>query len=275
MKQQHRAYIAEFLGTALMLGFGLLAVAVFWSAGSPAADLPFGPGLRRLVTGFFFAGGATLIIYSPLGQLSGGHVNPSVTLAFLSLRKISRKDAVGYMLAQLAGGIAGVALLFALVTHGFGWGNAIDVGVTRPGSGYSLPLVFGAEVLITFALMLGILLVSNQRGIARFTPAVAGTIVMTEVWLEAHVSGTSLNPARSLAPAAFSGIWEHHWIYWTAPILGAQLAALLYRFMPRVGPVLCCKLYHTDRYRCHHAGCMIQADTGSETAEPGTGPAED
>jgi len=143
----------------------------------------------------------------------------------------------------------------------------VAVGATRPGEGYSLSAVFGAEVLITFALMLAILLVSNRHRIAHLTPAVAGAVVMTEVWLEAHVSGTSLNAARSLAPAIFSGIWEHHWMYWTAPILGAQIAALTYRLLPRVGPVLCCKLYHTDRYPCHHAACMIHPDRAKKTNE--------
>lgn len=260
MTPRGKAYIAEFLGTALMVGFGLFAVAMFWSAGSPFANLPFGPAIRRLVTGFFFAGGATLIIYSPLGQLSGGHINPSVTLAFLSLGKISRTDSIVYIVAQLAGALLGVSVLYAIVVGLFGWGDGIAVGTTRPGTGYSVAAVFVAEVLITFVLMLAILVVSNRRSIARLTPAIAGTIVMTEVWLEAHISGTSLNAARSLAPAVFSGVWQHHWIYWTAPILGAQIAAVVYRVLPRVGPVLCCKLYHTNRFPCHHAACMVKRE---------------
>ena len=264
LSTQRKAYIAEFMGTALMVGFGLFAVAVFWSSGSPLAELPLEPGPRRLVTGFFFAGGATIVIYSPLGQLSGGHVNPSVTLGFLSLGKISRTDAAAYVASQLAGAVAGVGLLSALVLGVFGWGDAIAVGATQPGPGFPVPLVFTAEVLITFILMLAILLISNRRRIAQLTPAIAGTIVMTEVWLEAHVSGTSLNAARSLAPAVFSGIWEHHWIYWTAPIIGAQCAALAYRLAPRTPPVLCCKLYHTDRYRCHHAACRVAPEAGGQ-----------
>ena len=261
MGLRSKAYLAEFLGTGLMVGFGLFAVAVFFSASSPAAALPVGPGLRRLMTGFFFAGGATIIIYSPIGQLSGGHINPSVTLAFLSLKKIRGSDAVAYLVAQLVGAISGVALLFLLLFRLLGWTDAIAVGATRPGEGYSVAAVFGAEVAITFLLMLAILIVSNRRSIARWTPAVAGALVMMQVWIEAPVSGTSLNVARSLAPAIFAGIWEHHWIYWIAPIIGAQIAALVYSKAPRFGPVLCCKLYHTDRYRCHHPACRISSDT--------------
>lgn len=252
---QTKAYASEFLGTGLMLGFGLLAVAMFWSASSPLADLAINPGLRRLMTGFCFAGGATLLIYSPLGQISGGHLNPSVTLAFLALKKISLRDSFGYILAQFAGAVTGVGLLFGVLFGLLGWSDGVAAGATRPGSGYALPLVFLAEIVITFLLMFSILLVSNKRSIAKFTPAVAGTLVMLMVWIESPISGTSLNAARSFAPALYSGIWEHHWIYWAAPIMGAQIAALAYRFLPGLGPVLCCKLYHTDRYHCHHAAC--------------------
>lgn len=256
MSNRQKAYIAEFGGTAWMVGFGLLAVALFWSSSSPLSQLPLDPGLRRLLTGFFFAGGATLVIYSPLGQLSGGHINPSVTLGFLLLDKISVKDAGIYVTAQLLGGITGVALLYLVLYHGAGWDDAVAVGATRPGEGYSIPVVFVAEVVITFLLMTTILLVSNHRRVSRFTPAAAGILVMTEVWLEAPISGTSLNEARSLAPAIFSGVWEHHWIYLLAPIIGATGAALLYRKAPFFGQVLCSKLYHTDRYRCHMKNCL-------------------
>lgn len=149
------------------------------------------------MTGFFFAGGATLIIYSALGQLSGGHINPSVTLGFLFLNKISLGDAAFYLVAQITGGISGVAILYLGLFHGLGWSDAIAVGATQPGEGYAIGVVFLAEVTITFLLMLTILLMSNRHTVARFTPAAAGFVVMTEVWLEAPVSGTSLNEARS------------------------------------------------------------------------------
>lgn len=260
MTNRRKAYIAEFLGTAGMVGFGLLAVALFWSSSSPLSALPVTPGFRRLLTGLFFAGGATIIIYSPLGQVSGGHINPSVTIGFLYLDKISLRDATIYIVAQLTGAILGVAILYFALFHALGWEDAIAVGATRPGEGLAIGIVFLAEVTITFLLMLTILLVSNRYSIARFTPAAAGFVVMTEVWLEAPISGTSLNEARSLAPAIFSGIWEHHWIYVAAPILGALLAAALYRYAPFFGRVLCSKLYHTERYDCHMKNCLYRAE---------------
>lgn len=240
-----------------MVGFGLLAVAMFWATSSPLADLGVGPGLRRLMTGFFFAGGATLIIYSPLGEISGGHVNPSVTLAFRSLGKISARDTLFYVFLQLAGAVVGVGALWLVLVQGLGWREAIVVGATQPTDQLPIPLVFAAEVLITFLLMLTILIVSNRTRIMRLTPSFAGLVVMLEVWLEAPISGTSLNEARSLAPAIFAGVWRHHWIYVFAPIIGAQIAALAYQAIPRLPQVLCCKLYHTARYPCHMADCKL------------------
>ncbi|MEX2444076.1 MAG: aquaporin [Alkalispirochaeta sp.] len=250
-----QAYLAEFLGTAGMVGFGLLAVGFFWSASSPAAALPITDGLRRLVTGFFFAGGATALIYSPLGRISGGHINPSVTLAFFTLGKISFRDTIAYGAAQLTGGLVGILLPWIVLVQLAGWSDALAVGTTQPGAEFPLYVVVIAEILVTGTLMLAILIVSNQPRFNRLTPAVAGVIVMTGVWASAHVSGTSLNEARSLAPALFTGIWTDHWIYIIVPIVGAQLATLLYRSVPWSRRVLCCKLIHDSRYQCHFEAC--------------------
>jgi aquaporin Z len=252
---KRNAYLAEFLATGGMLAFGLFAVAVFWSAYSPLATLAVSEATRRLMTGFFFAGGATALIYSPLGQVSGGHINPSVTLAFYSLSKISGRDTLAYIFAQFSGAVCGIAMLHFVLVYGLGWMDAVTVGATMPGEGFSLWFVFAAEFALTMVLMLAILVVSNRVRIHRFTPLIAGSIVMTAVWLEAHVSGTSLNEARSLAPALFGGVWEHHWIYVVAPVLGAQLAALLYKLVPRYNQVLCCKLYHPQDKPCHFEHC--------------------
>lgn len=269
--QTRRAWLAEFAGTAGMVGFGLLAVGFFWSSASPAAAWPLDDALRRLVTGFFFAGGATALIYSPLGRISGGHINPSVTLAFFTLGKIGTRNTFVYIVAQLAGGIAGVLVPWLVLVRGFGWADAIAVGATQPGAGFPLWLVIALEIIVTAVLMLTILFVSNRPRINYLTPAIAGTIVMVAVWGEAHISGTSLNEARSLAPALLSGVWRHHWIYVLAPVVGAQVGALLYRLVPWGRHVFCCKLIHDDR-PCHFTRCAYPpreiggAKTGSEAS---------
>ena len=98
-------YLAEFAGTGLMLFIGLSAIVVNFGEGSPIVDKVPNEHLRRLLTGIIFAGGATIVIYSPLGKRSGGHINPAVTLAFFLLRKIGPRDAVAYVVAQVAGAL--------------------------------------------------------------------------------------------------------------------------------------------------------------------------
>ena len=92
-------YACEFAGTAIMLFVGASAVALMWGAGSPVPVVE-PPLLRRFLTGLLFAGGATAVVYSPLGQRSGAHINPAVTLAFSMLGKVAARDVVPYIVAQ-------------------------------------------------------------------------------------------------------------------------------------------------------------------------------
>lgn len=102
-----REYAAEFTATFLLLLVGLSAVSVNFGDGSPIPSWIPNEAVRRLLTGILFAGGATAIVYSPLGQRSGGHLNPAVTLAFLRLGKMTRRSAVFYIVAQILGALAG------------------------------------------------------------------------------------------------------------------------------------------------------------------------
>lgn len=257
-------YISEFFGTAIMVGFGLFAIAFFWSSSSPAPEYIPNESLRRLVTGFFFAGGATSVVYSPLGQRSGGHINPSVTIGFLFLKKILPLDALCYIIAQFLGALMGASIVYALLVINVSWNDAVIVGTTKPGLGLSITIAFALEIFITWLLMLTILFVSNNRRLMKFTGICAGTLVMLEVWIEAPFTGTSLNAARSLGPALFAGRLEHYWIYATAPIAGALLGALTYsRFLPSE-KMICSKLYHTFNYKCHMPSCKFIENSGKE-----------
>src|SRR5215471_16371494 len=122
-------YLAEFAGTALLLVIGLSAVVVDFAAGSPMVRWVPDESARRLLTGIVFAGGATAIVYSPLGKRSGGHINPAVTGAFLRLGKIGTRSAAWYWAAQFAGALAGAFVVRAI------WGRLavqVDVGTTVP-----------------------------------------------------------------------------------------------------------------------------------------------
>ena len=115
MKQQLAAYLSEFAGTAIMMAIGVGAITLFWAPGSPVPRID-PERLRLLATGLIFAGGATLVVYSPLGKLSGAHLNPAVTCAFWRLGRINSRDAVAYAIAQTIGAVAA------------GWRDAAAIG---------------------------------------------------------------------------------------------------------------------------------------------------
>ncbi len=237
-------YAAEWLGTTLLVFGGLSAVTVDFAAGLPMSHWLPDAGLRRLITGLLFAGSGSLIAISPLGKLSGAHLNPVVSLAFWLQGKMHVWDMVGYIVSQLAGGVAGVLLLDAV------WGeyaHSIHDGVTIPGLEYSWLDAFGAEVVMTFLLVLGILLFVSDPRLMRWTPLMNWLLVAVLVWVGAPVSGTSLNPARSFGPAFITGVTAYQWIYWLAPTLGSLLAVGAFRFIP--GDVLTGKLFHVSTYR--------------------------
>ncbi len=204
--------------------------------------------LRRALMGCAMGATAIALVYSPWGQRSGAHFNPAFTLAFYRLGKIEPADAVGYVLAQFAGGALGVlalaALLGAFLTH-----PAVNYAVTVPGMAGQLA-AFAAELAISFGTMLTVLIVSNHARLARFTPLFVGALVASWITLEAPISGMSMNPARSLGSAAGASLFSSLWIYFTAPPLGMLLAAELFVRVRGIREVHCAKLHHQNEKRC-------------------------
>ena len=209
--------------------------------------LPDG-NVRRLVMGVAMGLTAIGLIHSPWGQQSGAHMNPSLTLTFLRLGKVGRGDALGYVVGQFVGGILGVlvarATLGMLVAH-----PAVRFAATAPGPGGSTQ-AFVAELAISFVLMAVVLVASNSRRLARWTPLLAGALVATYITLEAPISGMSMNPARSFASALAASQWRALWIYFTAPPLGMLAAAEAYVQVRGAHRVLCAKLNHRTARRC-------------------------
>jgi aquaporin Z len=263
-------YACEFLGTAVMLFIGVSAVALLWGSGSPVPTID-NEVLRRFVTGLLFAGGATLVVYSPLGQKSGGHINPAVTLAFWRLGKFPGRHVLPYMLAQIAGAIAGVAA--ASVALG-DIARSVQYAATAPGPGWTWMGALAAEIICTFALVFLIFVCVNKPAVAARTGLLAGGLVVLLVTIEAPISGTSVNPARSAAPALFVPLLRDQWLYVAGPIIGALLAVTAYRRRWGGGTV-CAKLYHTAAYPCPFDTCgyrlarageviMREGETGTE-----------
>ena len=241
-------YGAELLGTAWLVFVGLSAVVFDFAVGLPMSHLVPDASLRRLITGVIFAGSGSLVAISPPGKLSGAHINPSVSLAFWTHGKLRTLDLFGYVIGQLIGAIIGAALL-ALVWRQCALDGLHD-GATVPGAGYPLWFVFLAELALTFLLVLMIFLFVSVHSLMRWTPLMNWILVAVMVWVEAPVSGTSLNPARSLGADLIAWFWQSQWLYCIAPPLGALLAVAVFRLLSAgERDVLTGKLFHVAHYR--------------------------
>jgi len=240
-------YTAELVGTAFNIFVGLSAVVFDFGQGLPMEHLIPDKSIRLLITGLIFSGSGALFAISPLGKLSGGHINPSVTLAFWAHGKMHEQDAVGYIVAQFIGAILGAFLIVSV------WGKyagSVYNGMTLPGAGYALWFVFLSEVFITFLLVLSIFLSVCNHRLMRWTPLMTWLLITVIVWQEAPISGTSLSPARSIGPALVTGLWRDQWLYCIAPPLGALLAVAMFRLLSMGRrDVLTCKLCHVPHYR--------------------------
>jgi len=235
--------VAEFFGTALLLAVGLSVVILDFGAGSPVARLVPNEGLRRLITGFLFGSTGALIAVSPLGKISGAHINPVVTLAFLIEGKIRGRHAAGYLFAQLTGAVAGCLplLLWGRI------GKSVAYGSTAPGPAYPVWLALVGEIATTFALVILLFVFLGHKKIRRFTPLLLPFLYALMVFLEAPLSGTSTNPARSLGPAVVASDWQFWWVYWLGPSLGALLAVAVHSgSWLRTLEVDVAKLYHFE-----------------------------
>jgi aquaporin Z len=237
------ALLAELIGTALLLLFGLSLVIVMFGIGSPVASIVPNEAARRAITGFLFGSVGGLIALSPVGKASGAHINPIVTLAFRLMGKMDLRTALAYVVAQLIGGVIGSLPLLA-------WGalgRSVAFGAALPGAGYSIETVLAGEVITTFAMVTLLCLFLGFRQIRPFTPALFPFLYCAMVWLEAPISGTSTNPARSLGPALVSGQWDGWWVYWAGPIAGSVLACLACSLLAK--RITVAKLYHFDSDR--------------------------
>jgi len=239
-KDNWRLYFAEFLGTAILLGVGLSIVIFLFGENAPGSHLIPNVKLRQAVSGFLFGCVGASIALSPIGKVSGAHVNPAVTLGFRLLGKLTIRRTAGYILSQLAGAVVGCLPLLL-------WGSlgkSLYFGSTLRGTNYTVFECILGEVITTFTLVAMLCFFIGNRKTRKYTPFMIPVLYAIMVPLEADVSGISTNPARSFGPAVVSGQWTEWWIYWVGPIGGMLLAIIVASFFAL--KIEEAKLYHFE-----------------------------
>lgn len=241
-------YLMEAAEVALYLFLTCVLASLLLYPASPVRSfVGSATGLRALMG---LAVGATVvaIVMSPWGQQSGGHFNPALTLAFYRLGRMSLPDAVFYTVAQFSGAVGGVCIARFLFPDTVSR-RALRYAVTAPGVRGSA-VAFIGELTISFVLMSTILIASNREALARYTPYFVGFLYAAFITLESPLSGMSMNPARSFAPALHTSYWHALWLYFLAPTLGMLVAAEVFlRVRGGVHP-FCAKLHHANKKRC-------------------------
>ena len=211
--------LAEAIGTFTLVfaGCGSIMVAERFPGAVPPGAIPLVFGLA-----------VTVMIYA-VGHISGAHFNPAVTLAFAVGRHFPVKDVLYYWLAQFAGALAASGALTLLLPIGRAYGTTY--------SSVHPPQALAWEGVLTFFLMFVIMAVATDtRAEGTMAGAAIGATVMLAAFVGGPVTGASLNPARSLAPALFQGQLGQMWIYVLGPVLGAVAAALLYNYLRHDAP---------------------------------------
>ncbi len=235
----HRKLVAEAFGTAVLvlvgvgvatLSFGFKLSGGSVSAGVVATALAFGVVLLALAY--------------VLGPLSGCHVNPAVTMGFVVSGRMSLQEAAGYWIAQFAGGILGALVLWGIVSGAPSYTRS-TVGLGADGWGHKASMIgigaggaFAAEVVLTLVFVLVVLVATSRVGSPGFAGLAIGLALTAVHLIGIPLTGTSVNPARSLGPAIIVAgtALSQVWLFIIAPLLGGAIAALLYRYLVPTEP---------------------------------------
>ena len=219
--------VAEFIGT-FWLVLGGCGSAVL-AAGFPELGIGF--------VGVSLAFGLTVLTMAyAIGHISGCHLNPAVSFGLWTSGRFATKELIPYIVAQVLGGIAGAGILYLIASGKAGFD--VTAGFASNGfnehspSGFTMTSVLIAEVVMTFMFLIIILGATDKRAPAGFAPIAIGLGLTLIHLITIPVSNTSVNPARSTGVALFQGTWavDQLWLFWLAPIVGAILAGIVYKF---------------------------------------------
>lgn len=222
-KEAWRSTLAEYIATLLFvfLGAGSVVASGMWLA--DGAKDPAQLVAIALAHGLAIA----LLVYAT-ANISGGHINPAVTLAAALSGKISVTRGSMYVVAQLAGGVTGALLLMLSVPEA-AEGN---LGAHTLGPEVTPAMGIVVEVVLTFVLVFVVFATAiDPKGMGKLAPLAIGLAVLVDHLVGVPLTGASMNPARSLGPALVAGVWTDHWVYWVGPLVGGAIAGLGYRWI--------------------------------------------
>ncbi len=210
-----KRYLAELIGTFALVFCGTGAIII--------NDVTSG-SVSHVGVAVTFGLIVMTMIYT-FGSISGAHINPAVSIAFSLTDRFDKKDLFPYIIAQLIGAfLASGVLRILFQEHDY-------LGATFPYGAWHQTFIL--EIILTYFLMLVIIFVSQNKAVTQFTGFAVGATVLLEAMFAGPITGASMNPARSIAPAIVSGNMTELWMYILAPIIGAILASLTWRFMKK------------------------------------------
>lgn len=208
-----KKYLAEFIGTYALVFCGTGAIVINDISNGAIGHLGISLTFGLIVTVMIFC----------FGPLSGTHINPAVTIGFRCTDVFDKRDLLPYIVAQILGAILASGTLVLLFSEHANWGATLPSDTVLQS--------FVLEIILTYFLMLVILFTSQNSATSPFAAIAIGGTVALEALFAGPISGASMNPARSIAPALMSGNLTHLWIYIVAPIIGAIMAAYTWKFM--------------------------------------------
>jgi aquaporin Z len=220
-----RRVAAEALGTFALVFIGAAVVVV--NGGFPNS------GIGLLGIALAHAVVLSVMITSTM-SISGGHLNPAVTLSLLAVRRIDALSAAAYVVAQLVAAVAGAFLVKALFPPHVA--NATLVGVPVIASSVSLGKAIGIELVLTFFLVSAVFGTAVSPDAPRVGGFGIGLVLLFDILVGGPLTGAAMNPARAFGPALVAGSWIGQLVYWIGPILGGILAAFLWEFVLLPGP---------------------------------------
>lgn len=213
LSSNQKRSLAEAIGTFILVAF---------ATGSVVLDAKMNGALGIPFIAFAPFVGVAIGVYL-FRKISMAHFNPAVTVGYLITKHITKIQLVYYFAAEITGALLGSLFVKYLI------GNEANLGSNAPNYAFSIPVVFGIEILATAFLMAVILTVVYTKGLKGFSGVAIGGIVGLDIFFFAFISGASMNPARSFAPALLSGVLGDLWLYWSATFIGSTIVASVYR----------------------------------------------